>query len=117
MLSGEPVTGSVKWLERNNNHMSLHVNVARPALLVLADNWFPAWKARVDNDNAPILRANHTLRAIPIPSGQHKVELYYESSQIIQSLRITILGLILVSLLLIVGGIKNLNSKKNRTDE
>jgi hypothetical protein len=117
MLSGEPITGSVEWLERNNNNMSLHVNVDRPALLVLADNWFPAWKGRVGNDDVPVLRANHTLRAIPIPAGKHKVELYYESSQIVQSFYITILGLILVSLLLIVGWIKSLNSKKNKTYE
>jgi len=117
MLSGKPITGSVKWLERNNNNMSLHVNVDRPALLVLADNWFPAWKGRIGNDDVPVLRANHTLRAIPIPAGEHKVELYYESSQIVQSFYITILGLILVSLLLIVGWIKSLSSKKNKTYE
>ncbi len=98
-LPGEPVEGSVEWLERGNNRMSLRVTADRAGLLVLADNWFPAWRARVDDEDAPVLRANHTLRAVPVPAGVHEVALSYESPQLGWSLRLTVLSLVLVSLL------------------
>jgi len=44
-LEGGPVTGEVSWIERTPNRMSLEVSTQEPALLVIADNWFPAWKA------------------------------------------------------------------------
>ena len=82
--------GSVEWLERGNNEMRLQVSTDQPALLVLADNWFPAWKARVGDRDTPILRANHTLRAVPIPEGDHVVEIRYDSAQLSWSFRLTL---------------------------
>jgi hypothetical protein len=31
----------------------------------------------VDGREAPLLRANHTFRAIPVPAGQHEVVMRY----------------------------------------
>jgi len=92
-LTGGEVVGSVEWLERNNNDMTLHVSADGPAVLVLADNWFPAWRARIGNEEVPVLRANHSLRAVPIAAGEHTVEFYYESDQLKWSLRLTLLSL------------------------
>jgi len=50
-----------------------------PGLLVLSEGYYPAWKAYVDGEPAPIYRADHLLRAVPIPNGLHTVELRYES--------------------------------------
>jgi len=77
-LPGGPVEGEVRWLERGLNRMRLSVETDQNALLVLADNWFPAWKARVAGEDAPVLRANHTLRAVPIPAGTSEVEVYFD---------------------------------------
>ena len=98
-LPGGRVEGSVEWIERANNRMRLRVTADRAGLLVVADNWFPAWRALVDDEDAPVLRANHTLRAVPVPAGVHEVELFYASEQLRWSLRLTILSLVLVLLL------------------
>jgi hypothetical protein len=92
-LTGEDVVGSVEWIERDNNEMTLRVSADRPAVLVLADNWFPAWRARIDGEEVSVLRANHSLRAVPIGAGEHTVEFYYESDQLTWSLRLTLLSL------------------------
>ena len=97
-LTGGEVVGQVEWIERNNNNMTLRVTSDRSAILVVADNWFPAWKARVGDVDVPVLRANHSLRAVPITAGEHTVEFYYASDELGRSL-----GLTLVSLLLAVG--------------
>ena len=99
-LTGGVVVGSVEWIERNNNNMTLRVSADRPAILILADNWFPAWKARVDTEEVPVLRANHSLRAVPISAGEHTVEFYYESDQLRWSLRLTLLSLAVVAALI-----------------
>ena len=92
-LTGGEVVGSVEWLERNNNDMTLRVSADGPAVLVLADNWFPAWRARIGKEDVPVLRANHSLRAVPITAGEHTVEFYYQSDQLTWSLRLTLLSL------------------------
>jgi hypothetical protein len=85
-LDGGPVQGSVSWEERTSRRLVLTVASDRPALLVVADNWFPSWHATVDGTPTPILRAYHTLRAVPVPAGTHSVEMSYRSTGIARSL-------------------------------
>ncbi len=45
---------------------------------VLSDSWYPGWRATVDGRDAPIVRANVLLRAVPISAGEHVIEFSYE---------------------------------------
>lgn len=47
-------------------------------ILVLADSFYPGWKAYVDGRETAILRANHFYRAVRLSSGKHHVEFRYE---------------------------------------
>ncbi len=96
VLEGGPVSGWVNWLVREPNRLSLHVETDRPALLVLAENWFPAWKATVNGVEAPVLRANHTLRAIPVPEGESEVALTYSSGSLRFGLLVSLLSLLIL---------------------
>ena len=99
-LVAGPVDGEVEWISRGINEQELVVRADRPSLLVIADNWFPAWHARVNGQDAPVLRANHTLRAIPVPAGESTVLVYYASGQLRTGLWVTVL-----SLLMVLGGV------------
>ena len=92
-LSGEPVDGEVTWLERGPDRMRLAVRSSRPALLAIADNWYPAWHARVNGRDAPVLRAYHTLRAIPVAAGESEIELWYRSDVVLRSLWLSVVVL------------------------
>jgi hypothetical protein len=50
-----------------------------PALLVLAEAWYPGWTATVDGENAPCVPANAWMRAVPVPAGTHRVEMRFRS--------------------------------------
>ena len=47
-------------------------------LLVLGDNDFPGWKAKVDGREVPIERVNYLFRGVEIGAGSHRVEFSYE---------------------------------------
>jgi hypothetical protein len=99
-LEGGPVLGSVTWIERSTRRRELTVTSDRDALLVLAENWFPSWHATVDGTPTPILRAYHTLQAIPVPAGTHTIRMSYRSPIVTRSLWLSAtIWLLLVGLL------------------
>ena len=100
-LGGGTAEGSVTWLERSNDLLRLQVESDRAALLVVADNWYPAWKATVDGDDAEVLRAYHTLRAVAVPAGSSVVEMRYDSDLLANSFRLSLF--VLLSLLALGG--------------
>jgi hypothetical protein len=89
-LDGQTPTGTVTWVSRMPNELQLAVTTERSALLVVADNWFPAWHARVDGVDTPVLRAYHTLRAVPVSPGEHTIDMYYMSSTVRWSLWLSV---------------------------
>ncbi len=94
-LDGSQPSGAVTWTSRGNNRSVLEVTSDRPALLVIADNWFPAWEAKVNGDPAPVLRAYHSLRAIPVGAGTSTVEMYYGTSGLRTGLWVSVLSTLL----------------------
>jgi uncharacterized membrane-anchored protein YitT (DUF2179 family) len=72
-LAGGAVEGEARILEWSPDRIRIHARSARPALLILADNYYPGWRARIGDEQTPVLRANHTFRAVAVPSGEHDV--------------------------------------------
>jgi hypothetical protein len=80
--------------------VDVEVQAARPAVLRLADLWYPDWKVRVDGKPATLLRADHALRAVVVPAGRHQVTFRYESGAFALGLWVSI-GCTLIALLLL----------------
>ena len=113
-LPGTPVAGEVDWLERGPDRMTLAVRSSAPALLAIADNWYPAWHASVNGRDAPVLRAYHTLRAIPVPAGESEVELWYRSDVVLRSFW---LGFIILTGLLAANGVRIWSARRATRSE
>jgi hypothetical protein len=93
----------VRWIERGADRMVLEVESPGPALLVVSENWLPGWRATVDGETRPVLRANHTLQAVPLEGGSSRVVLEYRPALVFRSAGISLGSLGLALLLLLVG--------------
>lgn len=76
-----PDSGAVETVEivsHDVNSQVYKVNLAASGLLFVSDNYFPAWKARVDGVERKVLRADHTFRAVSLEAGSYEVEFYWD---------------------------------------
>lgn len=69
--------------------MRLRTSSSGAGLLVLSEVYYPAWRAYIDGRPVPLYVANHALRAVPLPSGEHTVELRFESRALLVGLAVT----------------------------
>ncbi len=76
----------------------LDVECRSPRILVISDNFHPNWRAQIDGEDAPILRANYVWKAIYVPAGHHTVQLTYRSDVLVVS------RIISATTLLLLGG-------------
>ena len=64
--------------EYNNNEVTLRVETAGPALVILTDCYYPGWNVSVDGVRKPMLRANSIFRAVEVSPGAHTVVFRYQ---------------------------------------
>jgi len=85
------------------HEVEVDVNATRPAVLRLADLYYPDWKVFVDGKPERLLRADHALRAVAVPAGHHTVLFTYESGAFKAGLWVSIVCTFLSLALLAVG--------------
>jgi len=78
-------------------------------LLVLSEVYYPAWNAYVDDQPTHLYVADGLLRAVPVPPGEHKVELRYESAELAVGVVISTVASLLLVLLELAALIVNRN--------
>ncbi len=74
----------------------LRLSAGGPRLLVVGDNFHPHWRALVDGRAAPLLRANYVWKAVPVPAGEHVVELLYHSPPVARARAVSAVCAVLV---------------------
>jgi hypothetical protein len=94
-LEGGLVQGGADIVEWSPDRIRLAVRADRPALLVLADNYYPGWEATVNGEAQPVLRANHTFRAVAVPAGEHEVVFRFRPRSMIVGFWIYVAGMLL----------------------
>jgi len=70
--------GSCTARKPDGDGLDIETNSARPSLLVTSEIFYPGWKAHIDGEPAPLLRADDVITALRLPAGRHRITLRYE---------------------------------------
>ncbi len=83
-----PVSAHVEPLERcegdqvrieryESDRVVIRASMRCKGLVILADTWFPGWRATVDGTSAQVLEAYGALRGVVAGGGEHLIEIRY----------------------------------------
>jgi membrane protein YfhO len=79
MPEPSPSRASVTAWEPGRMTVTLEPAPPTPSYLLVAENWYPDWRASVDGRPVPVTRGDFTLLTVPVPAGARTVELTFQS--------------------------------------
>jgi len=88
------------------------VDAKKEELAVFSEVYYPkGWQISIDGQPAEMIRANYTLRALPVPAGKHTIEFRFEP----QSIKVTdTIAYIALFIMLLTAVVLILNTVKRR---
>ncbi len=90
----EPVSregATAEITEYRFNEIRVQASLPSPALMVLGEIYYPGWQVEVDGEPGEIIRANHVLRAVALPAGDHDIVFRYDMSLLKKSLAVSVI--------------------------
>jgi hypothetical protein len=92
--------------EYEANNMKLKTSSSSGGLLVLSEVYYPSWKAYVDGEPAEVYATDQLLRSVPIPAGEHEVELRYESEALEVGIMISVVAYAVLIVMVFGAGVQ-----------
>ncbi len=90
------------WEMRKPSASALMVETGCRALVVVADTYYPGWKATVDGKPAEILEVDGALRGIIVEKGAHHIAMRYRPTSVIAGAVLTGIGFLVTLGLLVL---------------
>lgn len=103
--------GNVKIISYEADKVSIKADFKGTGFLVLAEQYYPGWKAFIDGKETRIYPANGICRGIVVPAGSHSIEFRYVPVNVYIAAVISIIMLAFCIILLIL-----LNKKQKHSD-
>ena len=98
---GRPGNSSIELTSYKPDHLIYEYSAPNDVIGVFSEVWYDkGWKAFVDGNEIPILRANYVLRAAQLPGGNHKVEFKFEPQSYYMGENISLVASIILVLAL-----------------
>lgn len=98
---GRPGNSSIELTTYKPDHLIYEYSAPNDVIGVFSEVWYDkGWKAFVDGNEIPILRANYVLRAAQLPGGNHKVEFKFEPQSYYMGENISLVASIILVLAL-----------------
>ena len=83
---GEAGAGGASEIAFTTNapeQLVLTVRAPRRGFLFVADQYYPGWRAWVNDSPAPLLRANYAFRLVEVPAGESVVEFRFRPPSVV----------------------------------
>lgn len=97
--AGTAASSNIEIMEYDLNRVELQASTDLAGFLVLADTYYPGWRATIDGERTPVYQADYLLRAIYLPPGDHTIEFSFLPPDFLVGLAIS--GLTLFACLLL----------------
>lgn len=101
-LPAGPLSGNARVTAHEEDRVTVQTTASRPALMVLADNYYAGWTASIDGREAPIVRTNSTLRGVVVPAGTHTVEFVFHPDDLYTGFYLYLAGLAVLAALAVL---------------
>jgi hypothetical protein len=97
-----PGASDVRVDRIGDGDIGIRVSSDGGGFLVLSENAYPGWRARIDGSDTLVYRADVTLQGIVVPSGVHRVEFALESRSMRAGMIVSLMAAVLCVGLLIL---------------
>ena len=91
---GEP--GAIRVIDYEPDSLDLSVRTPQAAFLVLAESFYPGWRAWIDGDPVEIVRTDIAFRGLVVPAGSHQVVMRFQPAILRVSLAVSLLTALLL---------------------
>jgi hypothetical protein len=92
----KPPPGQTEVTRLEPGRVVISTESGTPSLLVLADNFYPGWRADVDGRRALIHRVNYNQRGVAVDAGKHTVTFVYAPGSVLLGLFVSGFSLVLL---------------------
>jgi hypothetical protein len=79
---------------------------AAPSHLLVAENWYPDWRAEVDGRPAVVRRVDHTLLGVDLPPGAREVRLRFASAAYATGKAVSLVALLAATGMIILPAVR-----------
>jgi hypothetical protein len=100
-----PGSGQASLVSYTSNSIEVTVD-ASGGYLLLSELDYPGWRAEVDGEARPLLRADYALRAVPLRAGDRAVRLVYDPRSLHLGALISLLALGVACALLVAAPVQ-----------
>ncbi|MFH2035299.1 MAG: hypothetical protein ABIJ45_02760 [Candidatus Zixiibacteriota bacterium] len=100
MASDSIDAGTTQIIDYAIDSVLIETSTPANSILVLGDNYYFKWKVYVDGQEAKLMRAYGSFRAVAVPSGEHQVLFKYDPNGNGLARMVTLLTLLLVGIIL-----------------
>ncbi len=93
-FKAQTAPGKVEFIKYEDQFFSLATENSQGAPLVIANVFYPGWKAKLDGQTIAIEEVNYLFQSVLVPAGQHQLEFKFAPDSFYNGLYLSLGGLI-----------------------
>lgn len=106
---------TIMLTDYDSDFVTYAIDAKKEELAVFSEVYYPkGWQISIDGQPAEMIRANYTLRALPVPAGKHTVEFRFDPQSIKVTDGIAYAALIIMLLTALTIILKAVRTNKNQ---
>jgi hypothetical protein len=94
-------SGSATIMDWSDGALRVDTNAPGPRFLVVAQSYYPGWRASIDGKPVGIIRTNVAFQGVTVPAGKHTVLFSFVPTSLRLAVAIALLGIAVIAIYLL----------------